>query len=519
MSEARFGPFRLDLARRELKRDGEFVLIGGRALEILCVLVTAGGDVVSKDDLMTQVWPGLVVEENNIQVHISTLRKALGEGKGGGSYVVTVPGRGYRFVGIEPACDGPASISPSGLEYPALPDKPSIAVLPFANLSGDTEQAYFADGIAEDIITALTRFRWFFVIARSSSFTYRGGTVDVKQIARELGVRYVLEGSVRRSANRVRISAQLVDATTGAHIWAERYDRDLAEIFVVQDEITERVAGAIEPELLKAEGRPMGARLAGKLTAWDLIRQGMWNFHQLTEPTHRRSLELFREAARVAPELAEAQMWVSRAATGLVAYGWCSDPDALLRDSLQAALLAVRLDEKDAYSHFALSMTYVFSGELEQAVRAAEKSAELSPSFALAHVGLGMTLLYSGRAQDAIDPLQRGLRLNPFDPQNTHWFRLLALALYFSGKHPEALAAAHRAVKARPGWPLTLETAAICHVALGQIVEGRACLEQMHKLAGPNGDPTRMMKLRNPKWADEITAQLRKAAARPQSPR
>jgi TolB-like protein len=276
MREARFGPFRLDLVRRELKRDGEFVLIGGRALDILCVLVSANGDVVTKDDLMTQVWSGLVVEENNIQVHVSALRKALDDGKGGAGYVATVPGRGYRFVGLEPWSDGATSTLSSGLEYPALPDKPSIAVLPFANLSGDTEQEYFADGIAEDIITALTHFSWFFVIARSSSFTYRGRAVDVKQIARELGVRYVLEGSVRRSANRVRISAQLVDATAGAHIWAERYDRELAEIFVVQDEITERVAGAIEPELLKAEGRRVGARVAGKLTAWDLIRWSRW---------------------------------------------------------------------------------------------------------------------------------------------------------------------------------------------------------------------------------------------------
>jgi TolB-like protein/Tfp pilus assembly protein PilF len=515
MREARFGPFRLDLVRRELKRDGEFVLIGGRALDILCALVSANGDVVTKDDLMAQVWSGLVVEENNIQVHVSTLRKALDDGKGGAGYVATVPGRGYRFVGLEPRGDDATPILSTSLEYPTLPNKPSIAVLPFANLSGDSEQEYFADGIAEDIITALTRFRWFFVIARSSSFVYRGRPVDVKQIARELGVRYVLEGSVRRAANRVRISAQLVDASTGAHIWAERYDRELAEIFVIQDEITERVVGAIEPELLKAEGGRVAPRLAGKLTVWDLIRQGTWYFHQLTEATHLRSLEIFREAARHSPELAEAQMWVSRAATGLAAYGWCSDPDALLRDSLEAALLAVRRDERDAYSHFALSMTYVFLGELEQAVRAAEKSVEISPSFALAHVGLGMTLLYSGRAQDAIAPLQRGLRLNPFDPQNTHWFRLLALALYFSGKHSEALAAAHRAVKARPGWPLTLETATICHVALGEMAEARACLEQMHNLAAPKGDPTRIMKLRNPKWADEITAQLRKAAARP----
>jgi TolB-like protein/Flp pilus assembly protein TadD len=515
MHEARFGPFRLDLSRRELRRGNTPVLIGGRALDILCVLVSARGEVVSKDELMAKVWPGVVVEENNIQVHVSALRKALADAKDSPSYVVTVPGRGYRFVGLE-SVDGVAS-HPLSTEFgqPALPDKPSIAVLPFANLSGDNEQEYFADGITEDITTALAHFRWFFVIARNSSFAYKGRAVDVKQIARELGVRYVLEGSVRRSVNRVRITAQLVDASAGAHIWAERYDRELAEIFAVQDEITERVAGAIEPEILKAEGGRAVVRLAGKLTVWDLIRQGTWHFHQLSEPTHQRSLELFREAARMAPELAEAQMWVSRAATGVVAYGWGSDPDALLRESLEAAVLAVRRDEKDAYSHFALGMTHVFLGNFDQAVRAAEKATEISPSFALAHVGLGMARLYSGKAQDAIEPMARGLRLNPFDPQNSHWFRVLALASYFSGQKEQALVAALRALKARPGWPLTLETAAVCHAALGQLVEARACFEQMRKLPIPKGDPTSIMKARNPAWAEEISAQLGKAAGTP----
>ena len=185
-----------------------------------------------------------------------------------------------------------------------MPDKPSIAVLPFVNLSGDTEQEYFADGIAEDIITALGRFRWFFVIARNSSFTYKGKAIDVKQVARELGVRYVLEGSVRRSADRVRISVQLIDANAGTQIWGDRFDRELVDLFSVQDEITEQVAGAIEPELLKAEGGRAVARPPGNLSAWDLVRQGTWHFHQLTEPTHQRALQLFREAARFAPDLA-----------------------------------------------------------------------------------------------------------------------------------------------------------------------------------------------------------------------
>jgi TolB-like protein/Tfp pilus assembly protein PilF len=509
MSDVRFGRFRLDMDQRQLTHEGAVVPLGGRALDVLCALISAKGDIVSKDELMAQVWPGLVVEENNIQVHISALRKALDEGTSGQSHVVTVTGRGYRFVGLEPHAVG-SSVA-VGPQHPPLPDKPSIAVLPFANLSGDAEQEYFADGISEDIITALARFRWFFVIARQSSFTYKGRTVDVKQIARELGVRYVLEGSVRRSGQRVRITAQLVDASTGAHIWAERYDRDLAEIFAVQDEITEQVAGAIEPELLKAEGGRVAARPAGSLTAWDLIRQGTWHFHQLTETTHLRALELFREAARIAPDLPEAQMWVSRAATGVVAYGWCTNPEAMLRESMDAALKAVRRDEKDAYAHFALAMTHVFSGELEQAMQAAEKAVEISPSFALAHVGLGMARLYAGQAQAAIEPLERGLRLNPFDPQNSHWFRVLALALYFSGQQDRALVSALRAVKARPGWPLTLETAAVCYAALGQTQDSRNCIEQMRRLPAPAGDPTAIMKIRNPEWAKDIASQLHKA--------
>jgi len=508
IGDVRFGRFRLDMDQRQLTRDGAVVPLGGRALDVLCAIVAAKGDIVSKDELMAQVWPGLVVEENNIQVHISALRKALDEGASGQSHLVTVTGRGYRFVGLErAAARASLTAEPS---YPALPDKPSIAVLPFANLSGDAEQEYFADGISEDIITALAHFRWFFVIARQSSFTYKGRTVDVKQIARELGVRYVLEGSVRRSAQRVRITAQLVDASTGGHIWAERYDRELADIFAVQDEITEQVAGAIEPELLKAEGGRVVARAPGSLTAWDIIRQGTWHFHQLTEPTHVRSLELFREAAKIAPDLPEAWMWVSRAATGIVAYGWCTDREAMLQESMQAALKAVRRDEKDAYAHFALAMTHVFSGELEQAIRASEKAAEISPSFALAHVGLGMARLYTGRAQAAIEPLERGLRLNPFDPQNSHWFRLLALALYFSGQHDRALTAALRAVKARPGWPLTLETAAVCYAALGQMQEAHECIDEMRQLPAPKGDPTSIMRARNPEWAENIACQLRK---------
>jgi len=202
--EIRFGRFRLDLARRELRRGNEPVQLGGRALDILCVLATAEGAVVTKDELMARVWAGVVVEENNLQVHISALRKALYEDGGRERWIVTVPGRGYRFLGSP---DPPAADKSTPDQSLPVADEPSLAVLPFHNLSGDPEQEYFADGMVEEIITALARMRWLFVTARNSSFTYKDQNVDVKRVGRELGVRYVLEGSVRKSGNRVRITA------------------------------------------------------------------------------------------------------------------------------------------------------------------------------------------------------------------------------------------------------------------------------------------------------------------------
>jgi TolB-like protein len=315
--EVKIGPFRLDPERRLLSRNGVTVRVGSRALEILCALASAKGQLVTKDELMAQVWPGVVVEENAIQVHVSALRKALGETEDGSSYVITVPGRGYRLM-------AGSTSPPTAPEHP-IADKPSIAVLPFTNMSGDREQEYFADGISEDILTALSRSRWFLVIARNSSFAFKGKATAVKEVARELGVRYVLEGSVRKSGQRVRITAQLVDAEAGTHVWAERYDLELSDIFQIQDEITERVAGAIEPELLKSEELRASRRGTGNLSAWDLVRQGIWHFHKITKPTHLRAGELLREAIKLDPQLPEAHMWLGRVSESIVGWGWSDE--------------------------------------------------------------------------------------------------------------------------------------------------------------------------------------------------
>ena len=323
--EVRFGPFRLNLDRHELSRDGSAVRLGSRALDILCELVAAEGRLVTKDDLMARVWAGAVVEENAIQVHVSALRKVLDEGGDGPSLLATVAGRGYRFVGsVQKTSAGRAERGAEPVDM-ALSGKPSIAVLPFTNLSGDRDQEYFADGITEDIITDLSRSRWFLVIARNSSFAFKGKALGARLISSELGVRYVLEGSVRKSGDRVRITAQLADAADGTHLWADRYESQLSDVFAVQDEITQRVAGAIEPELLKTEGLRATRRRSEQLDAWDLVRQGTWQFHQLTQPTHGLARELFRKAVALDPQLPEAHMWLGRVNESISPL-FCSEP-------------------------------------------------------------------------------------------------------------------------------------------------------------------------------------------------
>jgi TolB-like protein len=416
-------------------------------------------------------------------------------------------------TGVSPAVESGARTNPATApvrDTLPLPDKPSIAVLPFTNLSGDAEQEYFADGITEDVITALSRFRWFFVIARNSSFVYKGKATDVKQVARELGVRYVLEGSVRKYGERVRITAQLIDGQTANHIWAERYDFDLAEIFSVQDEITERVTGAIEPEVLKLEGGRLATRAAANLNAWDLVRQGTWHFHQVTQAGHLRARELFREAIKLDPQFADSHIWLARVSAGIVAFGWSGNPQDDLREGLKAAQNAIRLDEKDPYSHYALAIISVFSDALEQATHAALEAVEISPSFALGYYVLGTARVYSGNAIEAIGSFERGFRLNPYDPQNFVFIQLMSIACYFAGQVEMALQTAVRAYKIRPDWRPTLETLIICYATLDKMEEAHRYVEQLRELENPTGDLLALLKAHNPQWSATIADMLRK---------
>jgi TolB-like protein len=507
-----FGPFILDRQRGKLLRDGRSVAVSSKGLQLLQALVGSPGQVMTKAELMRAAWGDAAVEESNLSVQIAALRKQLGANADGSDWIITIPRVGYRFVGLPVRKQTESITEPKG-SLAERERRPSIAVLPFANLSDEKEQEYLADGITEDIITALTRFRWFFVIARNSSFAYKNKSIDAKQVAQEFGVQYLLEGSVRRSVQQIRISVQLVDAASSKHIWAERYDLELADVFAIQDEIAERVAGAIEPELLKTEGAQAAARHTGNMTAWDLVRRGTWHFHQVTRENHLKARELFRQACKLDPELPEAHLWLGRVSAGVVPYGWSDDPVADLQEGMEAALKAIQLDERNPYTHYALAIVSAFANRLEQSISAARKAIEISPSFALGHLVLGMALLFSGRASEAIAPLEYGLRLSPYDPQNFVWFNLLALARLFSGRTEAGLEAAARALQVRPNWWTSLEVLVCCYAALGKWDEARRCAQQMRTVTKQPGDVLAPLKSHNPGWADQMESALSRASS------
>ena len=309
--------------------------------------------------------------------------------------------------------------------------RPSILVIPFVNVSGDRTQDYLADGITEDVIIALSRYRWFSVIPRSSSFMSAAKDRSTDAIAAEHHISHVVEGSLRRDGNRIRITARLTEHPSGAQTWGERYDLDMEDVFAVQDEIAERIAGAVEPELLRAA--PAVLRHTGNATAWDLVRQGTFHFHQLRRESHLEAREFFRRAAALDARLPEARLWIARVNAGLVAYGWSDDPERDIEEGRDAGRRAIELDERNPYAHYGLAIVSAYGGQFDEAQRAAEHAVEIAPSFALGHLVLGMSRLFAGDALRAVAPLENGLRLSPHDPQNFVWYGLLALAQLFAG--------------------------------------------------------------------------------------
>ena len=380
-----------------------------------------------------------------VRVEASRLRHrlreyALGPGRGDAIHITLPPG---SYV----PCFQSATQVPEIRDLLALPDKPSIAVLPFTNLGDDPEQGYFADGIAEDLITALSRIHWLFVTARNSTFTYKGRAVDVKQVGREMGVRYVVEGSVRRAQDRIRVSAQLIDASTGSHLWAKRFDREMEDIFALQDEITETIAAALEPEIGTAERERAVRRPPESLKAWGLYQHGLDRMYEFSAEGNRQATRLFGLAATGDPRFA--------APLGAMAYvgfldhvlGYRNDHDQTKADALAAGRGGVARDDKDPMAHFGLGRAFSLTRQIENAISELAIATELNPNFAFAYLGMGHALSLAGRNHEAIAALDTAIRLSPHDPILWTMENLRAVAHLEIGEFEKAVADAKLACR------------------------------------------------------------------------
>jgi adenylate cyclase len=369
--------------------------------------------------------------------------------------------------------------TPSTLSDRAAPrtlsDRPSIAVLPFNNVSGDPEQEYFVDGITEDIITALSKWRWFLVIARNSTFAYKGKSVDLKEVGRDLGVRYVLEGSMRRAGQRVRISSQLIDIATGTHLWAERYDRDLTDIFAVQDDITSRVVAAIEPALSRAESQRVIAKRPEHMGAWDYCQRGLWHVHKGTRSDGETAYGLFERALALDPNLADAHLGLARALIVQWNYGSVEDFAPFVRQARESALRAAALDKENPQVQYVLAQTSLWAGDVRAAIEHASHATELNENFALGHFYLGIALSLDGRDEEALKAIETGWRLSPRDPRASTWLANKARVLYHLTRYEEAIETALSARRIQPH-AYGLLVLAASYAQLGRNEEVRAAL-------------------------------------------
>jgi adenylate cyclase len=390
---------------------------------------------------------------------------------------IAEPIRAYR-VRLDGEAEGTASPAPSSTPALELPDKPSIAVLPFDNMSGDSEQEYFADGITEDIITELSKFRSLFVIARNSSFAFKGQSLEVKEISRKLGVRYVVEGSVRRAGNRLRITAQLIDAASDAHLWAERYDRDLEDVFAVQDEVTQAIVTAIEPELESVERKRARRKLPESLDAWECYQRGLWHLYQHTAEDSAEGQELFRRAIEFDPDFAAPHAARAFSLYYEVVGGLISDPGDRLARALDEARAAIAADEWDAFGHEVLGRILLLHGQHDASLAAHETSLVLNPNYANAHYGLGFALCFTGQPEEAIRELDEAQRLSPHDPLLWAFVTIKSFALTLLRRYEEALVWAKKAQQWPNAtvWAYFTEAVPLAH--LGRVDEARQALER-----------------------------------------
>lgn len=451
----KFDNFEIDLDAASLRSGGATVIVEPQVFELIAFLVANRGRLISYDEIVENVWRGRIVSDAAIATRVNAARKALGDDGAAQRVIKTVRGRGLRFelkpldlsTDIVPGSRGEIR---AGAPLESAIDIPSIAVLPFENMSSDADQGYFADGIVEDIITGLSRVRQLFVIARNSTFIYRGRPVDVRQVGRELGVRYVLEGSVRKAGNKLRITGQLIEAATGHHIWADRFDGELSDVFDLQDRITSSVIGAIQPSIRSAEVARSRRKRPDSLDAYDLYMQALPHVAMLDRKSNAAGLALLAQALQREPEYASALAMSAWCHAQRCVYSWTDD---FVSDSRQALDLAERAVHQAADDSFALSMlgaAHTLVRDFERAEELLARAVKYDPNCSWGWNRLGWLQGYRDRAQESIACFDKALRLSPLDPMNFNCHFGIGAAHYTLARHSEAIEWMEKALAANP---------------------------------------------------------------------
>ena len=491
-----FGDCVLDLDRRELMRGSEAIAVGPKVFDLLVYLVQNREHVVSKDDVLDTVWAGRIVSESTLTSHINAVRKAIGDTGEDQRLLRTVARKGFRFVGEvkeTPSATAPVSFKSDPAQQNeahahalALPDRPSIAALPFQNLSGDAEQEYFADGIVEDITSALSRIRWLFVIARNSSFTYKGRAVDVTQVSRELGVRYVLEGSVRRARDRVRITGQLIDGTTGGHLWADRFEGTIGDIFELQDQVTENVVGAIAPRLELAEIERAKRKPTESLDAYDYYLRGMANVHRGTKDSIAEAIVQFYRALDLDPDFASAHAMAGWSMFWRKVNGWTTDGDKEVAEGTRLVRRAVELgmDDAVALTRSGHALGY-FTRDLDYGIGLIDRALVLNPNLASAWFLGGFLRVWNGNPDGAIEFFSHAMRLSPLDPEMYRMQAGMAVAHLFAGRFDVASSWAEKSFRQLPSFLMVVGIAAASLALAGRQDEAERAIKHLRQL-----DPT-----------------------------
>ena len=494
----RFAGCELDAGRRELRRDGELVTIQPKVLDLIAYLLKHRDRAVGKTEIQDAIWPGVVVTETSLTQAVRKARRVLGDDASQPGIIRTVHGHGYRFVAAVE--DGPGVAAdarssgdgrPPGARPEALsrhvpsaerPDlRPTIAVLPFANMSGHPDQEYFSDAVSQDIITQLSRYRWLNVLARNTTFGYRHRSIDARQVARELGAQYVVTGSVRRAGDRIRVTVELVDALSGTQNWSERYDRQIEDVFEVQDEITSSVVARLEPEIGFAERQRVVRAARADLRAWDAFHLGVAHFFKFTAADNVEAQRLLQRSRELDPMFAEAHAWWAYATVLGMVY-WDTEPSAdALDEALAATRRALEIDDRNAVLYALKARVQLARGEYDSARRENELAISLNPTLAAAHCGLADTLAYEGRYDEAIHRFELAISMSPNDPQRWAFLTYGALALIFKRDFSAAIVWADRAREIPNCQYWTMAHKAVALAYLGRDAEARAAMQAVQQ--------------------------------------